>query len=87
MADIVDRLRTAETAPLDADGKVALFLALSDARAEIVSLRQRVAVLELCAVKTMEVYGNVLVPNYLREKWAAEGVTLQHLDLPPEPNT
>jgi len=38
--DIVDRLRIAETAPLDADTKVALFLVLQDARAEITRLRE-----------------------------------------------
>lgn len=41
MDDIVDRLRIAETAPLDADGKVSLFLVLQDARAEIARLRKK----------------------------------------------
>ena len=40
MDDIVDRLRIAETAPLDADGKVSLCLVLQDARAEIARLRE-----------------------------------------------
>lgn len=40
MSDIVDRIRIAETAPLDADGKVSLFLVLQDARAEITRLRE-----------------------------------------------
>lgn len=39
MSDVLERIRKAETMPLDADGKVALLETLQDALAEIASLR------------------------------------------------
>ena len=39
MSDVLERIRKAETMPLDADGKVALWETLQDALAEIARLR------------------------------------------------